>query len=140
MAVSYGKGDKGKATKLHAEITRMYGQCENCGKTSDQAQLQCAHIQGRKASATRTALYNAFCLCAGCHFFFTDHPLHFSRFVTTTWAQDFREQLLSAANTMTKMNWSTRVEFLKEMKQLIASGDYTVDDARREDYKRTYEA
>lgn len=135
MAVSYDKGDKGKATKLHAEITRMYGECEKCGK-SNGVQLQCAHIQGRKASATRTALFNAFCLCAGCHFYFTDHPLDFSRFVTGTWAQEYREDLMTLSNTNTKMNWSERLSFLKDIKKQIEGG-LSIDEARRLDYQQT---
>jgi len=135
VSVSYGKGEKGKATKLHAEITRMYGECEKCGKSSG-VQLQCAHIQGRKASATRTALFNAFCLCAGCHFYFTDHPLDFSRFVTGTWAQAYREDLISLSNTNTKVDWSARVEFLKDIKKKIEQG-LPIDEARKLDYELT---
>ena len=33
MADIYGKGAKGRATRLHALITRAYGKCMNCGNT-----------------------------------------------------------------------------------------------------------
>ena len=41
MADIYGKGAKGRATRLHALITRDFGKCMNCGTTEA---LQCAHI------------------------------------------------------------------------------------------------
>ena len=53
MADIYGKGAKGRATRLHALITRDFGKCMNCGTTNA---LQCAHIISRKYSQTRTDL------------------------------------------------------------------------------------
>jgi len=130
MSVSYGKGDKGKATKLHAEIIRSTGYCENCFREPPQVQLQCAHIQGRKASATRTQLRNAFCLCAGCHRIFTDKPLNFSRFITGTWAQEYREELIRLSNTMTKMDWTEELVRLKAVQEDIKQGRITLEEAR----------
>lgn len=74
----YGKGAKGKATRLHAELVRARGTCESCGSRDN---LQCAHIVSRRYSATRTDLANAFCLCAGCHMRFTEWPMDFAAFV-----------------------------------------------------------
>lgn len=71
MAVAYGKGWKGKATRLHAELVRARGRCERCGSVDG---LQCAHIVSRRFSATRTDLTNAWCLCAKCHRRLTDWP------------------------------------------------------------------
>jgi hypothetical protein len=122
MSASYGKGDKGKATKLHAEIIRSIGHCEHCYKRPPAVQLQCAHIQGRKSSATRTLLINAYCLCASCHRIFTDKPLTFSRFVTTTWAQDYRDVLIQMSNTPTKVNWTDRLRELKNYKTALEAG------------------
>ena len=31
MGNMYGSGAKGRATKLHAELIREKGECENCG-------------------------------------------------------------------------------------------------------------
>lgn len=143
MSVSYGRGDKAKATKLHSSIIRSLGYCENfqqCGyeecpcedKWSHKlgCKLQCAHIQGRTASATRTQLRNAFCLCASCHRIFTDKPLTFSRFVTTTWAQQYRDELISLSNTMTKMDWTEEFIRLSELAIKIESNNITLDEAR----------
>lgn len=122
MGNIYGKGDKAKATKLHSELVRSIGNCEKCFRQPPEVQLQAAHIQGRKASATRTLLINAFCLCASCHRIFTDRPLDFSRFVTTTWAQEYRETLLRLSNTMTKVNWTDRLAELKQYKVELENG------------------
>lgn len=143
MSVAYGKGDKGKATKLHSTIIRSLGYCENyerCGyeecpcpdkwKHTKACKLQAAHIQGRTASATRTQLRNAFCFCASCHQYYTPKPLSFSRYVTTTWAQEHREELIRLSNTMTKMDWSTEFERLKDIQTLIKNGDITLSEAR----------
>lgn len=78
MASIYGKGLKGKATKLHAKVVGQRGHCKNCGRTSN---LQCAHIVSRRYTATRCDPENAFCLCAKCHMHFTEWPLEFTVFV-----------------------------------------------------------
>ena len=77
MADIYGKGAKGRATRLHALITRDFGKCMNCGNSHA---LQCAHIISRKYGNTRTDLENAFCLCASYHMRFTDNPVEFGKF------------------------------------------------------------
>ena len=138
MSDMYGKGDKGKATKLHSILIRSLGYCESCfrectcddkWKHTQGCFLQAAHIQGRKASATRTLLRNAFCMCASEHGIFTDKPLTFSRFVTTTWAQEYREELIQLSNTMTKVNWTDRYAELKEIEKQMRAG-MTLAEAR----------
>lgn len=132
MAVSYGRGDKGKATKLHAEIIRSTGHCESCFREPPQVQLQCAHIQGRKASGTRTLLINAFCLCAGCHRIYTDKPLNFARFVTDTWAAEHRDLLIQLSNTMTKKDWTAELERLKQVKKDLEAGSTLAELRQKE--------
>lgn len=110
MAVSYGKGDKAKATKLHSVLIRKIGFCENCRGNNF---LQCAHIISRRYSGTRTDLRNAFCLCASCHRRFTDWPREFSHFITDTWAADIYDEIKVKANNSVKVDWSKRLEFLK---------------------------
>jgi len=132
MGNIYGKGDKAKATKLHSELIRSIGHCEKCFRQPPEVQLQAAHIQGRKASATRTLLINAFCLCASDHRIFTDRPLDFSRFVTETWAQEYRETLIRMSNTPTKVNWTDRLAELKQYKVELENGTSLSDLRKRE--------
>ena len=80
-AVAKGKGAKAKATRLHSELVRTRGLCQRCGSGRT---LQCAHIIGRRYSATRTDENNAWCLCAGCHMRLTEHPDEHMDFVAET--------------------------------------------------------
>lgn len=55
--------------------------CEHCGTfvpTGERQACHCAHIHGRKHQATRYDPDNAVCLCAKCHYWFTDHPTEFT--------------------------------------------------------------
>ena len=131
MSDMYGKGDKGKATKLHSKLIRSLGECESCYYTCpcyDKFQhtagckLQAAHIEGRKSSGTRTLLNNAFSLCASCHGVYTDKPLTFTRFVTGTWAQEHRDILMQLSNTNTKKDWTAELERLKEVEKRMRNG------------------
>lgn len=145
MAVSYGKGKKGTATKLHSKIVRSLGRCEACDykcpcpdewKHGTACKLQCAHIEGRKASGTRTQLRNGFCLCSSCHRKFTDKPLTFSRFVTQSWAQEYRERLLELSRPLTyKFDWDEEVVRLKAVEQDLKSGELTLDEARKMEHE-----
>jgi predicted restriction endonuclease len=108
----YGKGAKGKATKLHALIVRAHGSCLKCG--TDQT-LQCAHIISRKYSWTRTDLDNAFCLCASCHAYFTDHPVDFGQFTIDQIGDDNYTALLRKRQSTDKVDWDVEAKRLEEI-------------------------
>jgi 5-methylcytosine-specific restriction endonuclease McrA len=103
MPLKQAKGDKGKCDKIFSQIIRMSGECLNCRKTTN---LQCAHIVSRRFAATRTDLQNAYCLCAGCHQYFTAWPREFSKFITKNTGSDAYERLKLKAETVTKVDWS----------------------------------
>lgn len=96
-AVAKGKAIKAKATRLHAELVRSRGRCERCGKTSAEAQLQCAHIFSRNYSFTRTDENNAWCLCAACHRHLTINPYEHVKFAIETKGQAGFEALRDKA-------------------------------------------
>lgn len=83
MSVSYGKGPKAKATRLHSLVVRARGICEMCGE-QEYAKLQCAHAIPRRFSATRTDEKAAWCLCWKCHRRTTDHPDDHMKLVDAT--------------------------------------------------------
>lgn len=115
MSGIYGKGLKGKATKLHAELIRGRGRCENCGKT---AGLQCAHIVTRTRNATRVDPSNAFCLCAGCHWTFTHNPFQWVDFVVGKIGRDAYDELERRSKSPVKANdayWQEWIDRLTEM-------------------------
>ncbi len=74
--------------------------------------LQCAHIVSRRYNATRTDLWNAFCLCAGCHMHFTEWPLEFSDFVIREIGEDAYEALKTKATAGGKVDWAEEAERL----------------------------
>lgn len=101
---------KNKATKLHAELVRARGACQNCGTTRN---LQCAHIVSRRFSNTRTLTGNAFCLCAKCHMRFTEWPLEFAEFVVAQIGEDAYEQLKQLALAGGKVDWEAELQRLR---------------------------
>lgn len=102
----YGKGDRGKATKLHAQLVRSRGRCERCGATD---KLQAAHIMRRRYAATRTDEANAWCLCASCHFRIDGHADEFMELVEATIGRAEFDRLKAKAQTVTKVNWRAEV-------------------------------
>ena len=112
MADIYGKGAKGRATRLHALITRDFGKCMNCGNTHA---LQCAHIISRKYGNTRTDLENAFCLCASCHMHFTDNPVEFGKFTIDQIGEDNYYSIKLKSERTSKMDWEKEAKRLKEI-------------------------
>lgn len=115
----YGKGLRGKATKLHSELVRSRGACENCGGT---AHLQCAHIIGRRYAATRTDPANAFCLDARCHMRFTEHADEWMAFVDATIGRPEYARLKAKALAGVKANdvfWHERIVELESLLRLV---------------------
>lgn len=104
------RGYKKKADDLFSKIIRSKGLCARCGKGQH---LQCAHIVSRRFSATRCDLRNALCLCAGCHHYFTDHPVEFGRFVIDRIGDKLYNQLTAKAHKPTKVDWKLTYEELK---------------------------
>lgn len=100
---AYGTGDKGRATKLHAELVRARGACERCGSTH---QLQAAHIVSRRYSHTRCVLDNAWCLCARCHWALTADPLGHVEFAYATIGEARYRELRRQALERTKVDWA----------------------------------
>lgn len=132
MSDMYGRGKKGTATRLHSKVIRALGICERCGESSYES-LQCAHIISRKYNATRTDLRNAFCLCATCHAYFTDHPAEFGRFVDRMWAARLYDALTAKAHSGQKGSdafWQDRIDFLKDIYEQITAGEMTIQEAR----------
>lgn len=122
MSVAYGKGPRGKATRLHSQVVRSRGYCENCGER-DYAKLTCAHIVGRRYAATRTDENNAFALCWSCHRRFTDWPLEFAEFVVSKIGEDAYTALKQKAEKGVKTNdafWLAECARLSEQLRSVA--------------------
>jgi len=48
--------------------------------------------------------------------------LNFSRWITETWAQEYRDELIRLSNTPTKMDWSEELTRLKGIKERLDRG------------------
>lgn len=116
MPVKQHKGAKGKCDKIFSLIIRSKGHCERC---SSRDWLQTAHIISRRYSGTRTDTRNAFCLCAACHRFFTDHPVAFGRYVEEKLGPGVYDELNLKAQRVAKMDWDLELERLKEIYSVI---------------------
>jgi len=106
---------KAEATRLHSQIVRARGYCENCGYAwrSTGSKLECAHIVSRRYSRTRTDLNNAFCLCSKCHMRFTEWPLEFAEFVVERIGQDVYDDLQAKAQSLAKVDWYDELDRLR---------------------------
>lgn len=131
MPVKRFKGDKAKADRLFSEVIRSVGYCEAQGYDDRPCsnQLQCAHINSRRFNATRCDVRNAYSLCMAHHRYFTDFPRQFSRFITTTWAQKYYDDMYQKSRTATKVDWNERIQLLQRIKR----GELTLDDARNQE-------
>lgn len=118
MSNIYGKGLRGKATKLHAEVVRARGRCERCGNAN--AAFQCAHIIPRRYAATRTDPNNAWCLCAGCHLRTTEWASEHMALIERTIGLVQYEELRVRAEAGVKANdlfWQGWIDALTVLKE-----------------------
>lgn len=123
MTVAYGRGAKGKATRLHSLIVRARGRCERCGDTRPDT-LQCAHIVKRVFAHTRTDEANAFCLCASCHRHLENEPFEFVAFVVSRIGEAEYERLRTKARegVNRKFDWNAEAARLEAVwKQMEAA-------------------
>lgn len=112
---------RNKCDKLFSEIIRAQGYCENC---HDREDLQCAHIVSRSYKRTRCYPPNAFCLCAGCHMYFTHWPLEFATFVIAKIGEKNYDRLKRLArDTTVKVRWDEVYEELCEIRRLQPGRD-----------------
>jgi len=69
-------------------------------------------------------------LCAMCHRYFTDSPREFSKFIETSWAEQYMPALYRLARESDKVDWEDRMDFLKEIKRAMLAGEMTIEEAR----------
>lgn len=78
------------ADSLWSQIVRRPGQCVICGQRE---RLQAAHGFSRRYHATRHDLRNGFCLCSGCHVYYTHRPLEWDDWLRCTWGVNLYDEL-----------------------------------------------
>lgn len=112
MPLKASKGAKKKADDMASRIVRSRGHCLNCQSSRD---LQCCHIVSRRYAHTRCDLDNLLCLCAACHFRFTNWPLEFADFVEHHVGLEAYGELVVRSQNRTKVDWQAEVERLRPL-------------------------
>lgn len=69
-----------EADKLFSLAVRSVGRCES-GRDTHLGNLQCAHGFSRSYKAIRWDRRNAWSFCAGCHTYYTHHPIEWDLFM-----------------------------------------------------------
>lgn len=123
MSVSYGKGPRGKATRLHSLIVRAIGYCERCGTPcpcenaprshTTSCPLECSHIIGRRYSNTRTDLANAIALCKSCHRQWEEGLLDREALVREVQGAGVYGDLREKARSTAKVDWVAEAQRLE---------------------------
>ncbi len=101
---------------LCGEICRSRGICEN-PKCRKMAGLQWAHIISRRYKQVRWDIDNCFCLCNGCHFYFTNRPIEWDMFVVSMIGEKKYEELKRRALDYKKIDYALIHYNLKKAKR-----------------------
>jgi hypothetical protein len=123
VSVAYGKGPKGKATRLHSQLVRSRGACERCGE-SRYEKLTTAHIIRRTFTATRTDETASWCLCYSCHRITEDFGDEFMELVRRTIGEDRYYELKAralAGMKRTQADWQAEILRLESLLREVAA-------------------
>jgi hypothetical protein len=99
---------------LFSRIVRSRESCQRCGAPA----TDCAHIIGRRYSATRCLEDNAWALCRRCHQVTGDQAYEFVKLVQATISEDRYWELSRMADagipTSSALFWASEVERLEQ--------------------------
>lgn len=97
--------------------TRDGWRCRKCGVGKDQAQIQCAHIMGRRSTGLRWHPQNAVALCARCHMFFTSHPFEWVEWCNDKFGEEKVTRLRQAASKPVKWTKAQKEDIYRHMRK-----------------------
>lgn len=100
-----------EADKLWSLLVRRPGLCEICGS---RFRLQGAHGFSRRYRNTRWLLINGFCLCSGCHVYFTHRDLEWQDFLRRSWGESVYDELRRLALRTTAPDVAAALAKLRE--------------------------
>lgn len=95
------KAQVNQLDRLFSVLTRACGECVGCGATD---RLQCAHGFSRRYRNVRWDFRNAFCLCQGCHMFYTHRPLEWDEWLLDRWGADLHAEIRTLALSIAKVD------------------------------------
>jgi hypothetical protein len=102
-----------KLDDLFRDIMRAQGRCHRCGRRSPEVVLQCAHGFSRRYRGTRWDEEANFCLCSGCHFYFTHRPIEWDDYMKNVWGEEKYWRIRRQAQAVTKTDKQKLYERLK---------------------------
>ncbi len=102
---------KNKLDKLFSLKIRERGRCERCGYPDT---LQTSHIYSRSNLSVRWDEDNAFCYCAGCHFWWHKNPLEAQEFTLRKYGKIKYDKLQKKANSIKKWTIQDLQELIKK--------------------------
>jgi hypothetical protein len=92
-----------KLDDLFGQIMRSRERCDYCGRGRvSGVVLQCAHGFSRRYRGTRWTEEANFCLCSGCHMFFTYRPIEWDDYMRRAWGEEKYDRLRAQAQAITK--------------------------------------
>lgn len=110
---------KAEADRLFSLLIRARGHCES-GRPNHAGPLQCAHGFSRRYMGTRWVTANAWCLCAGCHVYWTHRPIEWDEWMRSSLGNNLYAQLRCRALTLTTPDIPERVSELRERLAYVA--------------------
>jgi hypothetical protein len=111
-----------KLDDLFRDIMRAQGRCHRCGRGWPQVVLQCAHGFSRRYRGTRWDEDANFCLCSGCHFYFTHRPIEWDDYMENVWGEEKYWRFRLQAQKITKIDKQELYSRLKaRLEELNAS-------------------
>ena len=105
-----------------SKLVRSVGVCE-IGKVENcpSGNLQCAHGFSRRYKSVRWDRRNAFSACAGCHYWYTLHPIEWDDFLRGVWGPVLYDELRELSLQVVKVDLRAVSADLKEsLKELAA--------------------
>ena len=102
-----------RCDKVMGERVRARNKCESPRPHNCKKNWQWCHGISRSYKNTRHLEINGFCMCAGEHYYFTNHPLEWDRFLNEVWGDGKYSALKTQA-----LDQNYKIDFKELYKQL----------------------
>lgn len=94
-----------RCDKVVGEQVRSRNYCESPREHFCKQNWQWCHGISRSYHMTRWMGQNGFCMCAGEHFYFTNHPLEWDKFLEDHWGEETYREMKKLALTKSTIDY-----------------------------------